>query len=215
MTDKPPVRMETLEGGKDGRRYSSSAGRNQQEIVNALLAELPDSGNCLEVAAGTGEHAVLAATKLPNWDWLPTDRDPEALASIAAWTAFAALPNLKPAAPLDLAEPWPCAKASLDAVFACNVMHISPISTTEALFRGATKHLKPNGMLLVYGPVFLPDEPAPEGNVAFDRDLRQQDPAYGVRHLDQLTELAALAGLDAPTVRRMPTNNVLLRLRRP
>lgn len=214
MTDKPPVRLEHLDGDADGRRYSPSAGRNRQEIVEALVDELPDRGVCLEVAAGTGEHAVLAASKLPGWTWLPTDRDPEALVSIRAWVADAALPNLQMPVQLDLGGSWPCAPGSLDAVFASNVMHISPIATTESLFRGAVEHLRPTGALLVYGAVFLPDEAAPESNIAFDRELRAKDPAYGVRTLEELISLATVAGLTEPTVRKMRNNNVLLRFGR-
>jgi trans-aconitate methyltransferase len=211
MSEQPPVRLESLEGEGDGRRYSPSAGRNREALVDALVAELPERGRCLEVAAGTGEHAVLAATRLPGWTWLPTDRDPEALASIRAWVAHAALPNLREPAAFDLADAWPCAPASLDAVFASNVMHIAPIATTEALFRGAATHLGPGGVLLVYGAVFLPDEPRPAGNVSFDRELREKDPAYGVRTLAEISQLARSNGLSAPSVRRMPANNVMLR----
>lgn len=214
MTDEPPVRLEPLDGHADGRRCSPSAGRNRDEIVDALVAELPDRGVCLEVAAGTGEHAVLAATRLPGWRWLPTDRDPQALASIRAWVAHASLPNLAAPTPLDLGQPWPCAPGSLDAVFASNLMHIAPIATTEALFRGAARHLAPAGLLLVYGAVFLPGEPPPAGNTAFDRELREQDPRYGVRTLEQLSQLASRAGLGAPRVRRMRKDNVLLRFER-
>ncbi|MFK7739356.1 MAG: DUF938 domain-containing protein [Planctomycetota bacterium] len=214
MKDKPrAVRMEALDSEPDGRRYSPSAGRNRQEIVEALTLELPVRGDCLEVAAGTGEHAVLAASKLPGWTWLPTDRDAEALASARAWVAKADLPNLRAPAELDLGadKSWPCARASLDAVFASNVMHISPMATTESLFRGAAVHLRASGVLLVYGAVFLPGEPRPDGNVAFDVELREQDPEYGVRTLTQLAELAVASGLREPVVRRMQNNNVLLR----
>lgn len=214
MTDKPPVRMEPLDANADGRRYSPSASRNRSDIVDALVEELPQRGVCLEVAAGTGEHAVLAASKLPEWTWLPTDRDAEALVSIQAWVAHAALPNLLDPVLLKLGEAWPCAPESQDAIFASNVVHIAPIATTEALLAGAAKHLKRTGVLLVYGAVFLPDESRPSGNVEFDRELREKDPAYGIRTLQQLQQLAARSGLAEPTVRRMPTNNVLLRFER-
>ncbi|MCK5944600.1 MAG: DUF938 domain-containing protein [Planctomycetes bacterium] len=207
------MRLESLEDNGDGRRFSPSAGRNREHIVGALVELLPPRGTCVEVAAGTGEHAVLAASRLPGWTWLPTDRDPEALKSIRAWVEHAGLANLEPPVPLDLHGPWPCAPRSLDAVFASNVMHIAPIGTTEALFRGAARHLARSGQLLVYGAVFLPGEPAPAGNVSFDRELRERDAAYGVRSLEQLTELASRCGLTAPTVRRMPKDNVLLQLR--
>jgi len=214
MTNDPPARLESLDGDADGRRFSPSAGRNRDAIVTALVDELPARGTCLEVAAGTGEHAVLAAERLPGWTWLPTDRDPEALASIRAWVTHAGLPNLQPPVALELGEPWPTARDSLDAVFASNVMHIAPIETTAALFDAAATHLRPDGALLVYGAVFLPAEPRPAGNVAFDADLRAKDAAYGVRTLEELHALALRAGLTPPAVRRMPTNNVLLRFGR-
>ncbi|MCR9243923.1 MAG: class I SAM-dependent methyltransferase [bacterium] len=214
MTDDPPARLESLEDAADGRRFSPSAGRNREAIVAALVDLLPARGTCLEVAAGTGEHAVLAAERLPTWTWQPTDRDREALASIRAWVANANRPNLRPPVALELGQPWPYANESLDAVFASNVMHIAPIAATASLFREAAAHLKPGGVLLVYGPVFLPGEPRPAGNVAFDAELRAKDPSYGVRTLDELRELALDSRLTAPAVRRMPTNNVLLRFDR-
>lgn len=214
MTDDPPIRLESLDDSSDGRKFSPSAGRNREVIVAALVDELSSSGTLLEVAAGTGEHAALAAERLPGWTWQPTDRNEEALASIRAWVAHSNLPNLREPVVLDIAGPWPCGPESLDAVFASNVMHIAPIGTTEALFRGAARCLEEDGVLLVYGPVFLPDEPRPEGNVQFDQDLKEKDPAFGVRTLEELGELAQRCGLRPPTVRRMPTNNVMLRFER-
>lgn len=214
MNDDPPARMEALDGSHDGRRFSPSAARNRGAIVDALVEQLPASGTCLEVAAGTGEHAVLAAQRLPGWRWQPSDRQAEALVSIRAWVAHAGLPNLAPPIALAIDGPWPFAPESLDAVFASNLMHIAPIATTAALLRAAATHLRRHGALLVYGPVFLPDEARPAGNVAFDAELRSKDPAYGVRTLDELEALAASAGLAAPSVRRMPTDNVLLRFAR-
>ena len=125
----------------------------------------------------------------------------------------AGLPNLRTPLALDLERDanWPCAPESMDAVFASNVMHIAPIATTAALFRGAARHLKTAGTLLVYGAVFLPDEEPVASNVAFDRELRERNPAYGVRTLAQLSDLAADAGLGQPVVRRMPNHNVMLR----
>ena len=156
MSSDPPVRLEHLDREGDGRRFSPSAGRNQQHIVDALVELLPESGVGLEVASGTGEHAVLAATRLPRWRWTPSERDEDALASIEAWVRHAHLSNLALPLRLDLRDPWPFDPESLDAVFASNVMHISPIETTEALLEGAAKHLKRGASLLIYGPVFLP-----------------------------------------------------------
>ena len=211
MPSDPPVRLEALESDGDGRRFSSSVARNREHVVAVLAELLPSSGTCLEVAAGTGEHAVLAASRLPQWRWLATDRNEEALLSIAAWARHAGLDNLRAIGRLDLTEPWPVANASLDAVFASNLMHISPIETTAALFAGAARHLRPRGALLVYGAVFLPTGPRPESNITFDEELRARDPGYGVRELSELEDIAAGAGLASPEVHAMPANNVMLR----
>ncbi|MGC6486515.1 MAG: DUF938 domain-containing protein [Planctomycetota bacterium] len=214
MAEPPPVRLESLGDDEQGRRFSPSAGRNQRDVVAALCEELPRAGSCLEVAAGTGEHAARAAAQLDGWSWLPTDRDEEALVSIRAWVAHVALPNLRAPRALDLERPWPFAAAAFDAIFACNLVHIAPLTTATALFRGASVSLAARGALLLYGPMFLPGEPRPPGNAAFDRQLRDRDPAFGVRELDRLEQLAGDAGLRLVRVRRMPTDNVMVRFER-
>ena len=214
MAERPPVRLEQLDDDEQGRRFSPSAGRNQHDIVSALLDELPPQGDCLEVAAGTGEHAVLAASRLRGWSWLPTDRDEDALASIRAWVAHADLPNLQQPQALDLQRSWPFSAGAFDAIFACNLVHIAPLTTAAALFAGAGVSLTAGGALWLYGPMFLSGEPRPAGNAAFDRELRERDPAFGVRELTQLEELAERSGLRRDRVRRMPTDNVLVRFAR-
>ena len=214
MAEQPPVRLEQLDGDGDGRRFSPSAGRNRRDVVAALGDELPSRGACLEVAAGTGEHAALAAEQLPGWRWLPTDRDEDALASIRAWVAHVDLPNLCAPDALDLQRPWPFGAAAFDAVLACNLVHIAPVTTAAALFAGAATSLTEEGALLLYGPMFLPGEPRPAGNVAFDRELRERDVNFGVRELGGLEQLAGAAGLRLERVRRMPTDNVMVRFGR-
>lgn len=208
---RPPVRFEDLDPADDGRKYSPSAGRNRQDIVDALAEILSPAGDLLEVAAGTGEHAVLAAERLPSWSWWPTDRDPDALTSLRAWAAQARLPNLREPTHLDIHDAWPLEGRCLDVVFASNVLHISPIETAESLFAGAARHLRPGGSLIVYGAFFLPDVEPIESNVRFDEELRASDPRYGVRELCDLTERALARQLLTPTVRAMPKNNFLLR----
>jgi len=208
---RPPTRLEDLGHGNDGRKFSPSAQRNRQSIVDALVEELAPSGDLLEVAAGTGEHAVLAAEHLPNWSWWPTDRDPEALSSLRAWIDHANLPNLREPVAFDLQDSWPVEGRCLDVIFASNLLHISPIGTTDALFDGAARHLRPGGCLIVYGAFFLPDVASAPSNVAFDAELRSKDSRFGVRDLADLTARASLRQLQAPTVRSMPNNNYLLR----
>ena len=51
-------------------------------------------------------------------------------------------------------------------------------------------------------------------NEAFDRDLRRRNPAWGIRDLEAVAELAAAEGFAAPEVVEMPANNLSVIFRR-
>ena len=88
-----------------GARTSPATARNRGPILEGLRTRVPAQGLVLEIAAGAGEHAVWCAAALPHLAWQPTDPDPEALVSIAAWRAAAGLTNLLPPMQLDAADP--------------------------------------------------------------------------------------------------------------
>ena len=67
--------------------FSPAADRNKQPILTMLRQVLPDAGNALEIASGTGQHAAWFAAGLPRWTWQPTDLQHTALDSIAGWVA--------------------------------------------------------------------------------------------------------------------------------
>ena len=46
---------------------------------------LPTKGVILEIASGSGEHVVHFARNFPNLFFQPSDREPDALQSVAAW----------------------------------------------------------------------------------------------------------------------------------
>jgi hypothetical protein len=120
MTDLPP-----------GARTAPSTARNRAPILSVLKRHLPHRGVVLEIAAGAGEHAIYNAAALPGLQWQPTDPDPDALISIAAWRAHTALPNLLPPLRLDASAPeeWPVDRA--DAIVNINMIHISPWAATQ------------------------------------------------------------------------------------
>jgi hypothetical protein len=193
----------------DAHQHSPAADRNKQPILEVLQRTLPAHGTALEIAAGTGQHAVHFAAGLPNWTWQPSDAEPAALASIAAWVRASALPNLRPPLELDVMAPqWPI--GTVDAVYCANMLHISPWATCRALMRGAARHLSPEGLLLTYGPYFIDGQPPAEGNVAFDADLRARNAAWGVRRLANVAAEAAEAGLALREHVAMPANNFTL-----
>jgi SAM-dependent methyltransferase len=176
------------------KRTSSAALRNLPPLLAALREVLPPSGTLLELGSGTGEHALHLARAFPGLTVQPSDPDPQARASIAAWAAEARLPNL--AAPLDLdllAPAW--TRRAADALLCVNVLHVAPAAAGAALLEGAARVLAPGAPLVVAGP-FLRRSVAAAGRLArFDRELRAADPALGVRELDALVEAGRARGL--------------------
>ena len=192
----------------EGARHAPATARNRDPLVDALRPLLPRRGLVLEVASGTGEHAVHFARRFPDLEWQPTDADPAALASIAAWAEARPAPHLRPPLLLDVRERWPVERA--DAVLAINLLHIAPWAATEALVAGAGRVLPGGGPLIVYGPFWREGvEPAPS-NLAFDESLRMRDGAWGVRSLQAVTAVAERAGLRLAGVTEMPANNLLV-----
>jgi SAM-dependent methyltransferase len=191
-----------------GARSAPAALRNREPILEVLQAELPSAGRVLEIAAGTGEHAVWFAQGLPHLEWRPTDREPAALASIQAWREAAALPNLREPLGLDAAEPeaWPV--QAVEAVVSINMIHISPWRSAVGLFAGAARILPAGGVLVLYGPFQEGGRHTAPSNAAFDADLRARDPEWGVRDLDMVTALAAEHGFALRRRVAMPANNL-------
>ena len=190
----------------DARLQSPAAARNRGPILEVLRDVLPAGARVLEIASGSGEHAVHFAGAEPGWTWQPSDPHPRALASIAAWREAAGLVNLLEPLPLDVASDWP--PQTIDAVVAINLLHISPWATTEALMAGAGRCLVPGGVLVLYGPFRREGRHTAPSNAAFDADLKRRDPRWGIRDLAEVTAEAARHGLAPARVVEMPANNL-------
>ena len=192
----------------DARLHSPAADRNRGPIVKQLQRLLPTAGLLLEIASGTGQHAAHAAAAMPAWRWQPSDADESALVSIGAWCQ--GLPNVMPPLLLDvMAADWP-APNLVDAIFNANMVHIAPWPVCVALMQGAARHLAAHGLLVLYGPFIVQGESTAASNLAFDADLRQRNPAWGLRRLLDVVETARHAGLQLQAQVSMPANNLLL-----
>ena len=197
----------------DHRQHAPAAARNRDPILAALRSILPGDGLVLEIASGSGEHILHFAAALPGLAFQPSDPNPEARRSIAAWASDSGMPNLRPPLALDAASSrW--AVAAADAVLCINMIHISPWAATEGLVRGAASILPPGAPLYLYGPYRRAGIPTAPSNDAFDRSLRDRDPAWGLRNLEAVAALAADAGFSAPAVTEMPANNLSVVFRR-
>jgi hypothetical protein len=196
----------------DPRRHAPATARNRDPILAVLRDALPREGTVLEVASGSGEHLLHFAAALPALSWQPSDPDPHARSSIAAWTADARLANVAAPLALDAASPsWPITRA--DAILCINMVHISPWAATLGLMAGAARLLPQGGLLYLYGPYRVNGAVAPS-NAAFDQDLRRRDAAWGVRDLEAVTAAAEAAGLRPQGVVEMPANNLSVLFRR-
>lgn len=195
------------------KRRAPAAERNSAPIADVLQGELPDEGVVLEIASGTGQHAVFFANRFPQLEWQPSDTDPEALGSILAWVKGSGAENLLPPVVLDASSPpWPIERA--DAVVCINMVHISPWEATEGLFRGAATLLNPGAPLILYGPYLEADREAEPSNLAFDADLKRRNPSWGLRQREEVDRLAAECGFQLSTRYEMPANNLTLIYRR-
>lgn len=198
---------------EDARRFAPAVARNKAAITEVLARHLPASGLVLEIASGSGEHALHFAAHFPALRFQPTDPDAAALASIAAWRAEAQLANLLPPLMLDvMADDWPVQKA--DAVVCINMIHIAPWDATAGLIRRAARILSPGAMLFLYGPFKQGGAHTAPSNAEFDASLRAQDARWGVRDLEAVADIAHAAGFAAPVVEAMPANNLSLIFRR-
>ncbi|MCP4328924.1 MAG: DUF938 domain-containing protein [Alphaproteobacteria bacterium] len=194
-------------------RHAPATARNRDAILAVLERVLPNSGLVLEIASGTGEHAVHFAAHLPTLRWQPSDPDPAAIESISAWSADAAGDNLHRPLVIDAAaETWPLSSA--DAVVCSNMVHIAPWSAAEGLFAGAARILSAGSVLFLYGPFSVGGVHTAPSNEAFDRSLRRQNPAWGVRDLNDIAALGQRHRFVLAEIVDMPANNKSVVLRR-
>jgi hypothetical protein len=197
----------------DVRQFAPATQRNRDPILQVLQSILPEMGIVLEIASGTGEHAVHFARGMPLLIWQPSAPEAGSRASIDAWAAGAGRPNLRAAIDLDASAPeWPVTKA--DAIVCINMVHISPWKSTQGLMAGAERLLVKGAPLFLYGPYRRQDVPTAPSNVAFDENLRSRDPRWGLRDLETVVALADEHGFVLEKVIEMPANNLAVIFRR-
>ena len=199
----------------DGRLDAAAFHRNHQPIWAVLEKFLAGkSGEVLEAGSGTGQHVVYFARQNPDIIWWPSDLGEAHLKSIAAWCAHEGLSNIRPPRRIDLTDPdwFPAGDgpAKLLAMFCANVIHIAPWRVAEGLFAGASRYLRDDGRLFLYGPFKRDGKHTAISNAVFDTSLRERDPEWGVRDIGDVERLAESVGLALHEIVPMPANNLIL-----
>jgi hypothetical protein len=194
---------------QDLRLSSPAALRNRDLILDAIREHLPRQGLILEIASGSGQHCVRFGEALPGHVIQPSDPDPRARASIDAWIAASGVTNVRAAIALDAsARVWPLAEA--DAILCFNMIHIAPWAATLGLLAGAARLLQQAAPLILYGPCKRGGMHTSDSNAAFDRDLRKENPDWGVRDFETVEAAAIAEGFRLAAVTQMPANNLAL-----
>ncbi|MEP7123812.1 MAG: DUF938 domain-containing protein [Byssovorax sp.] len=196
------------------KRHAPATERNREPILAVLRDVLPAAGVVLEIAAGSGEHAVFFAAALPALAWQPTDPDRESLSSIADHASEAALANLRAPLRCDVTEPGWGRDLAADAVVCINMIHIAPWEACLGLLAGASALLAPGNPLVLYGPYRFEGAFTAPSNADFDASLRARDPRWGVRDLADVTREAEAVGFTRERVVALPANNHSLVFRR-
>ncbi len=207
----------------DVRQFAPATQRNREPILQVLSEVLPPAGTVLEISSGTGEHAVFFAPQLTPRLWVPSDPNPVARASIAAWREHCPAENLYPPIALDVCDPvWPVEqhplpealqeldlqKHPIQAIVNINMIHIAPWSACLGLIAGAERLLPSNGILYLYGPFKQDNQHTAPSNEAFDTSLQTQNPEWGVRNLEDVVAVAQAHHLTLVKTVAMPANNL-------
>jgi hypothetical protein len=197
----------------DDRQYAPATLRNRDFILDVLRDVLPMTGVILEIASGSGEHVVHFARNFPALVFQPSDPESDALLSVAAWVKATRVTNVRAPIALDaLHSVWPIASA--DGIICINMVHISPWDATVGLIRGAAAILPPGSPFYLYGPYKRKGFTTAPSNQAFDRNLRDRDPTWGLRDLEAVAAIAQSVGFSIPAVTEMPANNLTVVFRR-
>lgn len=195
----------------DDRQYAPATQRNRQGILKILSEVLPPGSNVLEIASGTGEHATFFASRLESCHWIPSDVNALARKSIIAWQNACPGSNLELPLLIDVIQDnWQqeVLHRQINAIVNINMIHIAPWQAWLGLIDGASKLLPEGGILYLYGPFKRNGEHTAPSNESFDRSLRDRNPLWGVRDLEEIITTAAAQNLTLQQVIAMPANNL-------
>ena len=192
----------------DARLSAPATRRNLDPIRAILRAHAPQSGRALELAAGTGEHALAFAHAFPGLEWQPTDIDAGRLASIATWGALFGPDTLRAPLPLDAATPgWSDTHGPVEMILLVNLLHLISDDDAATALTEITRALSPGGTAFLYGPFLRDGQPTSDGDARFHTSLRALDPATGYKDLAWVQH--RLRPLSV-RVAEMPANNLML-----
>ena len=196
----------------DSKPFAPSCERNKDAILSVLQRYLVSASEVLEIGSGTGQHAVYMCQHLPDLHWQTSDLLAQHT-GISAWIRDSGLTNVIEPLALDVnAGTWPV--ASTEAIYTANTLHIMSWGSVQAMFSRIGQTLKPNGLLLIYGPFNYAGQFTSEGNVRLDEFIKGNNSDSGIRDFEVVNALATANALTLVEDIEMPANNRFLVWRR-
>ena len=199
----------------DHRLFFPATQRNKIYIGDVLSKISLKKGFVLEIGSGSGEHGVEFQKRFPELIWQTSDPELKNRESIISWINHEKL-NIKMPKPLkiDVTKiPWPISIEllnNLQAIISINMIHIAPWECTESLFKESGKLLNNGKFIILYGPFKIKYKHISVSNELFDRSLKNQNNAWGVRNLEDVNKLAIITGFQQKHLIKMPANNLIL-----
>ncbi len=192
--------------------YSQACENNKSPILSVLNQAFANCQQVLEIGSGTGQHAVYFASQLAHLSWQSSDQHCN-LPALAERIRRAALANLPLPLALDINDDS-TPEQRFDGIFTANTLHIISWPLVKRLFRRLDEFAAQEATLCIYGPFNYQGQFTSASNQAFDASLKSRDPAMGIRHSEDILQLAAAQGFLLQQDIAMPANNRLLWFKR-
>jgi len=180
MKEIAPPLGKNWETRKDGRQFSPACERNSNVILEILQKNLRKKGSLLEIASGTGQHAIYFSPHFPDLKWQPTDLSDDKILSIRAWAKTKNIPTLLNPIKLDaMSKKWPFEPQKFSNILCINMIHIAPFDSAIGLFEKGWSYLKKGGCLCLYGPFKRNGAHTSPSNEGFNKRLMAQNGTWG------------------------------------
>ncbi len=191
--------------------FAPSVARNADALLNTIGPFVPQGGQALEIASGTGEHIVRYAAQFPDTNWQPSDIAPDRLSSIRRWIDHCGLSNVSAPLVLDSAEAnWSDHNSGYDLILLANLLHLISKREAETVIAESFRALNPGGNMFIYGPFLRAESFASEADERFHASLVASDPEIGYKSLEYVQAIQSELGFHPIEPLKMPANNLVL-----
>ena len=188
--------------------YSESCDQNKDHILSILSPLFSSCDNVLEIASGTGQHAIYFADKMPHLKWHTSDCLPY-LEGINSWLAESDVKNIVEPFELNVStSTWPA--LDVDAVFTANSLHIMSKEDVTNLISGVGELLRSHGSFVIYGPFNYKGNYTSDSNMRFDEWLKSSDAMSCIKNFEDVVSQAEDNNMTLVCDYEMPANNRIL-----